>query len=121
MREVLLVRAKGLSPDQACRGDLAANISDLIADGSFALLSGPLDLSKDLGSLPGTVRVVDFPGSDVPTFDLELGRLRREAPEASVAIVSEAVFISQHCFPQLKPGTKVSPSEVPRLLASIPR
>jgi hypothetical protein len=121
MREVLLVRAKGLSPDQACRGDLAANISDLIADGSFAELSGPLDLSKDLGGLPGELRVVDFPGSDVPAFDRELGRLRSEAPDASVAIVSEAVFISQHFFPQLKPGMKVSPSDVPGLLAAIPR
>ena len=52
MKKLLLVRAAGLTPDDACRGDVAANLSDLIADGSFAPIASPVDLEgavKNLG------------------------------------------------------------------------
>lgn len=118
MKRLLLVRAPGLSPEQACRGDLAANVSDLIADGSFAALSGPADLS---GLAPERVTVVDVPFRDLPSFDLEVGRLRAGASGAEIAIVSESVFISQRCFPEIRPGTTLEAADLPRLLAEILR
>lgn len=118
MRKLLLVRAPGLTADQACRGDLAWNLSDLIADGSFARLSGAADLeaaAKDLGV--DKVSLVDLPFQDVPAFDLEVGKLRERG--LSMAIVSESVSISQHFFREIKPGTMLGPADVPRLLAQI--
>lgn len=116
MKRLLLVRAPGLSPDQACRGDLAANVSDLIADGSFAALSGPADLS---GLAPDRVTVVDVPFRDIPSFDEEVGRLRAGADGAEIAIVSESVFISQRWFREIKPGATLAAVDVPRLLAAM--
>ncbi len=118
MKRLLLVRAPGLSPGQACRGDLAANVSDLIADGSFAALSGPADLS---GLAPDRVTVVDLPFRDLPSFDQEVGRLRAGAAGAEIAIVSETVFISQRWFREIKPGATLQPGDVPRLLAEMLR
>lgn len=116
--KLLLVRATGLTADQACRGDMAWNLSDLIADGSFARLSAAADLdaaAKGLGA--DKVTLVDLPFKDVPSFDQEVGKLR--SPGSSVAIVSESVFISQHFFREIKPGTTLGASDVPRLLAQI--
>jgi hypothetical protein len=111
---LLLVHAPGLTPEQASRGDLAAHLSDLIADGSFARLSGPADLAS-LGA--GAVERVDVPFRDVPSFDEEVGRLR--ARGLPIAIVSESVFISQHYFREIRPGTTLGPQDVARLLAAM--
>jgi hypothetical protein len=112
--KLLLVHAPGLTPEQASRGDLAAHLSDLIADGSFARLSGPADLASIVG---GAVEKVDVPFRDVPSFDVEVGKLRdRGLP---IAIVSESVFITQHWFREIKPGTTLAPADVPRLLAAM--
>ena len=111
--KLLLVHAPGLTPEQASRGDLAAHLSDLIADGSFARLSGPADLA----ALAGAVEKVDVPFRDVPSFDEEVGRLRSRG--LPIAIVSESVLITQHYFREIKPGTTLAPADVPRLLAAM--
>jgi hypothetical protein len=122
MKRLLLVRAPGLSPEEAVRGDQAWNVSDLIADGSFAPISGSLDVAAAVRALPQeSVTVIDLPFRDSPTFDAELGKLLGEAKGAEIAIVSESVFISRHFFAEIKPGTKVAAEEIPRLLAAIVR
>jgi hypothetical protein len=112
------VRAPGLTPDQACRGDMAWNLSDLIADGSFARIAAAPDLdaaAKGMG--PEKVSVVDLPFKDVPSFDADVGKLRAQG--LPLAIVSESVFISQHFFREIKPGATLGAADVPRLLAQI--
>lgn len=113
MKKLLLVRAPGLTPDEACRGDLAWNLSDLIADGSFARVSG----APVLDGLGERVTVVDVPFKDLPAFDQEVGKLRQQG--LTMAVVSESVFISQHFFREIKPGTTLAPADVPGLLAQI--
>ena len=118
MKKLLLVRATGLTPDQACRGDMAWNLSDLIADGSFARLAAAPDLdgaAQGLGA--DKVTLVDLPFKDVPSFDVEVGKLRERG--LPLAIVSESVFITQHFFREIKPGTTLGAADVPRLLAQI--
>ena len=118
MKKLLLVRAPGLTPDQACRGDMAWNLSDLIADGSFARIAAAPDLEAAArGMGPEKVSVVDLPFKDVPSFDAEVGRLRAQG--LPLAIVSESVFISQHYFREIKPGATLGAADVPRLLAQI--
>ena len=122
MKKLLVVRAPGLSADQAVRGDMAWNVSDLIADGSFAPLSGPQDLDAAVNGLArDRVTVVDIPYKDASSFDGELGRLRAAASDSVIAILSESVFISQHCFREIKPGAKVAVADVPRLLEAMLR
>ena len=113
MKKILLVRAPGLTPDEACRGDLAWNLSDLIADGSFARLSG----APDLGGLGEGVTIVDVPFKELPAFDREVGKLRERG--LPLAVVSESVFISQHFFREIKPGTTLGAADVPGLLAKM--
>ena len=118
VKNLLLIRAPGLSADQAVRGDVAWNLSDLIADGSFATLSAAPDASAAVTGLPpDRVRVVELPYRDAASFDAELGRLREASPAAAIAILSEAVFVSRHCFKEFKPGMTLAPAELPRLLA----
>jgi hypothetical protein len=118
MKKLLLVRARGLSADQAVRGDMAWNVSDLIADGSFAPLSGTPDLDQ-AGSGIANVTVVDVPYKDASSFDASLGELRSKSADAVIAILSEQVFISQHYFREIKPGSKVAPADLPRLLEAM--
>lgn len=113
MKKLLLVRAPGLSADEACRGDVAWNLSDLIADGSFARLSG----APALDQLGEGVTIVDVPFKDLPAFDQEVGKLRERG--LPMAVVSESVFISQHYFREIKPGTTLGAVDVPGLLAKI--
>ena len=113
MKKLLLVRAPGLTPDEACRGDLAWNLSDLIADGSFARLSG----APVLDGLGDGVTIVDVPFKELPAFDQEVGKLRERG--MTMAVVSESVFISQHFFREIKPGTTLGAGDVPGLLAKI--
>jgi hypothetical protein len=119
MKRLLLVRAAGLSVEQAVRGDVAWNVSDLIAEGSLVSLSGRPDVEGAIRGLGGRVTVVDVPYTDGPSFDDALGRLRREASGALVAILSEGVFISQHAFPEIRPGTAVAAADLPRLLEAM--
>ena len=119
MKRLLLVRAPGLSPEQACRGDMAANVSDLIADGSFAAVSGADLAGAASGLATDRVTIVDVPFRDVPSFDEEVGRLRAGANGAEIAIVSESVFISQRWFREIKPGATLQAADVPRLLAAM--
>lgn len=122
MKKLVLVRAPGLSPEAAVRGDQAWNVSDLIADGSFAPLTGVPDIAGALGGLPKeSVTVVELPFKDSPSFDAALGKVREGSAGAAIAIVSDSVFISQHFFPEIKPGTKVAPGDLPRLLAAMVR
>ena len=122
MRKLVVVRAPGLSPEEAVRGDQAWNVSDLIADGSFAPLAGVPDVAAAVGGLAREqVTIVDLPFRDSPSFDADLGKVREGAKGATIAIVSESVFISQQYFPELKPGTKVAPGDLPRLLAAMVR
>jgi len=122
VKRLLLVRAPGLSAEEACRGDLAAHVSDLIADGSFAAVSPAVDLDGAASGLsPEQVTVVDLPFRDVPSFDRELGRLREKAEGAEIAILSESVFISQRWFREIRPGAALPAGEVPRLLAAMLR
>lgn len=122
MKKLILVRARGLSAEQAIRGDMAWNVSDLIADGSFAPLSDPADLEGAVASLPRDgVTVVDVPYTDASAFDGALGKLRESAADAQIAILSESVFISQHHFREIKPGTTVAVADVPRLLDAMLR
>jgi hypothetical protein len=120
MKKLLVVRARGLSADQAVRGDMAWNVSDLIADGSFAAISTPPDLEKVANGLAGDrVTVVDVPYKDAASFDDSLGKLRQSAADSVIAILSEQVFISQHYFREIKPGASVAPGDVPRLLEAM--
>ena len=120
MKKLLLVRARGLSADQAVRGDMAWNVSDLIADGSFAPLKGTPDLDALAGALkPEQVTVVDVAYKDAASFDASLGQLRSGTADAQIAIVSEQVFISQHYFKDIKPGSTVAAADVPRLLEAM--
>jgi len=122
MKRLLVVRTPGLSAEQAVRGDMAWNVSDLIADGSFAPLSAAPDLTAALSSLaPDRVTVVDVPYKDATSFDGELGKLRAASKDAVIAILSESVFISQHYFREIKPGTRVAVAELPRYLEAMLR
>ena len=122
MKNLLLIHAPGLSADQAVRGDMAWNVSDLIADGSFAPLSAPpaVEAAVAAGGKE-RVKVVDIPYRAASAFDGELGKLREQAAGAVIAILSESVFISQHCFREIRPGTRLAPADVPRLLAEMIR
>ncbi len=108
MKRLLLVHAPGLTAEAASRGDLAANLSDLIAEGSFAELSGPPDIPSD---------AVTIPCADPASFDAALGELRLRHPDAHVAVLSESVLISQRPFPPSPPGAALAAADVPRLLA----
>jgi hypothetical protein len=120
MKKLLVVRARGLSADQAVRGDMAWNVSDLIADGSFAPLNGTPDLDGVAKGLkPEQVTVVDVVYKDAASFDACLGQLRSGSSDAKIAIVSEQVFISQHYFKDIKPGTTVAAADLPRLLEAM--
>lgn len=118
MKKLLVVRARGLSADQAVRGDMAWNVSDLIADGSFAPIADSPDLDR-VGSGLANVTVVDVPYKDASSFDASLGELRAKSSGALIAILSEQVFISQHYFREIKPGTKVASGDLPRLLEAM--
>jgi hypothetical protein len=121
-KKLIVIRAPGLSADQAVRGDMAWNVSDLIADGSFAALSGVPDVDAAVaGMSKDRVRVIDVPYTDAATFDGELGKVRASAADSVIAIVSESVFISQHYFRELRPGTRVAVADVPRLLEAMIR
>ena len=90
MKKLLLVRAPGLSPEEAVRGDQAWNVSDLIAEGSFAPIAGIPDVAAAVSGLPKeSVTVIDVPFRDSPSFDAELGKVRARA-ELSALI---AVFV----------------------------
>lgn len=120
MKKLFLVRAAGLTPDDACRGDVAANLSDLIADGSFAPLSAPPDLEAAARSLGADrVSLVDLPYRDMPSFDEALAGILAGADGAEVAVISDSVFISRRCFPEIKPGAVLPPREVARLLGAM--
>lgn len=120
MKKLLVVRAPGLSPEEAVRGDQAWNVSDLIADGTFAPISGTPDLAAAVGALDGgQVSVVELPFRDSSSFDAELGRVRERSAGATIAIVSDSVFISERHFPEIKPGSKVAAGDLPRLLAAM--
>jgi hypothetical protein len=120
VKKLLVIRARGLSADQAVRGDTAWNVSDLIADGSFATISGVPDLETVASGLSGDrVTVVDVPYKDAASFDDSLGKLRAGSTGAVIAILSESVFISQHYFREIKPGTPVASEDVPRLLEAM--
>jgi hypothetical protein len=120
MKKLLVVRARGLSPEQAVRGDMAWNVSDLIADGSFAPFSASPDLDAAIAGLAkDRVTVVDVPYKDAASFDGELAKLRASASDAVITILSESVFISQHYFREIKPGSKVAGTDLPRLLEAM--
>ncbi|HZE98211.1 MAG TPA: hypothetical protein VE981_14365 [Planctomycetota bacterium] len=120
MKKLVVVRAMGLSADQAVRGDVAWNVSDLIAEGSFAAIAGTADLDKVASGLAADrVTVVDVPYKDAASFDDALGKLRAGATGAAIAILSESVFISQQHFREIKPGSPVAGTDVPRLLAAM--
>ena len=122
MKKLVLVRAPGLTPEEAVRGDQAWNVSDLIADGSFAPLTGAPDVATAAGSLPGgQVTVIEIPFRDSASFDAELGKIRAGAGGATIAIVSDSVFISQHYFAEMKPGARVAAADLPRLFAAMVR
>ena len=118
MKKILLVHASGLTAEEACRGDVAANLSDLIAEGTFADLEGSIDLPSIIGSLPGDkVTVIAIPFQDIGAFDERVGQLRKRDPEAIIVILSEKVFISQYAFPELKVGQAVDAASIPALLS----
>jgi hypothetical protein len=122
MKKLLVVRARGLSADQAVRGDMAWNVSDLIADGSFAPLSGVPDLDAAVAGLAkDRATVVDVPYENAAAFDGRLGKLREGAADTAIAILSEQVFISSHFFREIKPGMQVGPAELPKLLEAMLR
>ena len=91
-----------------------------MASTSCALARVPADLDAAVAGLAGDrVTVVDVPYKDASSFDGELGKLRASAADTVIAILSESVFISQHYFREIKPGTKVSVADVPRLLEAM--
>jgi hypothetical protein len=119
MKKLVVIRAPGLSPEQAVRGDLAWTVSDLIADGSYAPLTGAPDVPAAVRGLGERASLVELPYRDGASFDAALGAIRERDREAVIAILSDQVFISQHCFPELKPGSSVAACDVPRLLAAM--
>lgn len=114
MKKILLVRAPGLSAEEAVRGDVAWTLSDLIAEGSFAELSEPPDWSA-LAAQPGVVPV-EIPYEDAESFDATLGAVLQGAGDVAVAILSDEVFVSRRSFPELKPGAKLRAADVLRLV-----
>jgi len=122
MKKLLLIHAPGLTVDGAVRGDTAWNLSDLIADGSFAALAGAPDVAAAVeGVGKDRTTVVELPYRDGASFDAELGRLREGAGGATIAIVSESVLITQRFFPHIKPGAALTPADVATLLAQTVR
>ena len=118
MKKILLIHAAGLTAEQACRGDVAANLSDLIAEGTFADLQGQIDLPSITENLPGDrVTVIAVPFQDIGAFDARVGELRDRGADAIIVILSEKVFISQHVFPELKVGQAVDAATIPLLLS----
>jgi hypothetical protein len=119
MKTIVVVKAPGLTPEQAVRGDVAWTLSDLIADGSFATFSAPPDAA---GALPGSgAALVEIPYTDAGAFDAALAEVRRSHAGASLVIVSEKVFVSQHGFKDFRPGTVLAPGDLGRLLAEMLR
>ena len=119
MSRLLLVRAPGLSFDLAVRGDEAAHLSDLVAEGSLARIEGPVDLRGAPGG--GRVEVVDLPCGDLAAFDAALGGLRERAAAGGqeVAVLSESLLISQKALPGVRPGKPLAGADVPRLLDAL--
>ncbi len=116
-----MVRAPGLTFEQAVRGDLAAHLSDLIAEGSFAPLADPPDLPGLEARLGGDgVAFVSLPCADLAAFDAALGGLREKAAASGsvLAVVSESVLVSQRPLPGIRPGGRVSAADLPRFLAA---
>lgn len=118
MKPLILVRAKGLTAEQTCRGDVAANLSDLIADGAFAEVSQIPDLEGLDGA---SVTLKEIPYTDMEAFDQALDGVRAEASSsgAEVAILSEGVLVTQRYLPQIKPGTTLDAEGVKLILAEL--
>lgn len=116
MSRLLLVRAPGLTFDWAVRGDEAANLSDLVAEGCLARVEGTLDLEGMPGG--GRIEVADLPCGELAAFDAALGGLRERAAAAGleIAVLSEGLLISQRALPGIRPGIAVAAAEIPRLL-----
>ena len=118
MKPLVLVRAAGLTVEQTCRGDVAANLSDLIADGSFAEVTGPTSLD---GLDRSVVRIMDVPFTDMGTFDQALDGVRAEAATAGaeMAILSDGVLVTQRYLAEIKPGTTLDGEGVKRILSDL--
>lgn len=118
MSPLVLVRAAGLTVEQTCRGDVAANLSDLIADGSFAEVSGIPQLD---GLDSRSVRILDLPFTDMEAFDQALDGVRAEAASAGaeVAILSDGVLVTQRRLSEIKPGTTLDGEGVKRILSEL--
>jgi hypothetical protein len=122
MRKLLVVHATGLTPDLACRGDVAANLSDIIAEGAYAALAEPPDVTGLVRGLPsGAATLVEHPCLELAAFDAEVGRLRDRAAAAgaSIALLSESVFVSQLPLRGLGAGRSLGAVDVERLLSDM--
>lgn len=119
MKNVLLVRAPGLSAEKALRGDVAWTLSDLIAEGSFAALAEPPDWEA-LAAQPGVVPV-EIPYEDAASFEEALAALLAGAGRAPVAILSDEVFVSRRFFSEITPGKQLKAPEVLKLVRRLGR
>lgn len=119
MKKILLVHASGLTAEDSCRGDVAANLSDLIAEGTFADIEGTVEIPDVTAALPGDrVTVVAVPFGDIASFDERVGELRgRGGSEVLLVILSDNVLISPHVFDGLEAGTPLKAEAIPDLLA----
>lgn len=119
MKNVLLVRAPGLSAEKALRGDVAWTLSDVIAEGSFAALAEPPDWEA-LAAQPGVVPV-EIPYKDAASFETALAAVLGGAGNGPVAILSDEVFVSRIFFPEIKPGARLKAAEVLELVRRLSR
>ena len=121
MKKILLVHATGLTAEDSCRGDIAANLSDLIAEGTFADIEGTVKIAAIKGALPGDrVTVVAVPFEDIASFDARVGELRSRGAGSDLILVilSDRVLISPHVFDGLDAGSALQADAIPDLLAS---
>jgi hypothetical protein len=115
---LVLVHAPGLTVDHAVRGDVAANLSDLIAEGCLAPLAGAPDVEEAVKGLGGLERVT-LPFTDLASFDDAVGELRARKPGTAVAILSESLLIAPVPVAEIRPGRALAAADVAGVLAKL--
>ncbi len=109
---LIVLEVRGLTMEVVQRGDCAAHLFDLIAEGALAETTG---LAPRIGEWIVETRLE----SGVEHLAAIDQRIRELRARGELAIVSDRVFIHPRPIPGLRPGVKLTPDEVGSHLRSI--
>jgi hypothetical protein len=99
MSKLIVLEVPGLTMEMVQRGDSAAHLFDLIAEGALAECDGLPPRIGEWITDASPLRVID-------------GRIRELRSRGELAIVSEAVFIHPRPIKGLRPGARLTSQEV---------